>query len=240
MIRSDRIRSLRSRSRCHAVPAGAWAIAIVVGVAGCSDGDDAGSMLPPSGNAPPIASATATPTTVPTGDAHATLVTLDGSGSVDPDGDPLTFDWTVTGGRFESGTTASDPIATVSFPGAAPYPVSLVVSDGRGGTDAADLVVGIRTANNPPAAQIVANPLGIPVNDNFQTVVTLDGRGSSDPDGDPLAYAWTVPGGRFETGGPNDPLVEVTFPGAAPYLVELVVDDGNGETDRAEVLIDLL
>jgi hypothetical protein len=46
--------------------------------------------------------------------------------------------------------------------------------------------------------------------------------------------------GRFVNGtSATDPLVQVTFPGTAPYTVTLVVNDGNGGTDTASVLIDL-
>lgn len=54
-----------------------------------------------------------------------TPLTLDGSGSSDPDGDPLDFIWT---GPFVGGT-ASGPMPTVDFPGAGTFSVDLEVSD---------------------------------------------------------------------------------------------------------------
>ncbi len=94
--------------------------------------------------------------------------------------------------------------------------------------------------NNPPTASIVASPTSVPRNDNNRTVVTIDGSGSSDPDGDALSFAWTVQSGTFVEGTtPNDAVIKVTFPGAAPYAVNLVVDDGRGGTDTASTTIGL-
>jgi murein DD-endopeptidase MepM/ murein hydrolase activator NlpD len=55
-----------------------------------------------------------------------TSVTLDGTGSSDPDGDPLGFTWT---GPFVGGT-ATGATPTVSFPGPGVFSVDLEVSDG--------------------------------------------------------------------------------------------------------------
>ena len=60
--------------------------------------------------------------------------------------------------------------------------------------------------------------------------VTLDGSGSSDPDGDTLTYTWTGPfseGGGTVTG--VDPTV--TFQSLGLHTITLTVDDGNGGTD---------
>jgi hypothetical protein len=55
-----------------------------------------------------------------------TNVTLDGSGSSDPNDDPLTFEWT---GPFVGGT-ANGVTPTVAFPGVGVFGVDLEVSDG--------------------------------------------------------------------------------------------------------------
>ncbi len=94
--------------------------------------------------------------------------------------------------------------------------------------------------NRVPNAVIMANPTVVAAGDNHATVVTLDGTGSSDPDGDMLSFSWTVPMGQFVNGtSATDPSAQVTFPGTAPYTVTLVVNDGKGGTDTANVLINL-
>jgi hypothetical protein len=54
------------------------------------------------------------------------------------------------------------------------------------------------------------------------TPVTLDGRGSSDPDGDPLDFAWTGP---FVGGTATGPMPTVDFAGTGMFSVDLEVSD---------------
>ncbi len=108
-------------------------------LAACGSDDDDGTG--PSGNTDPVAMLTTSHQSVPAGDNHQTIVTLDASGSTDADGDPLTFSWTVPGGDFENGTSSSDATIQVSFPGAAPYTVTVTVSDGNGGSDSASTTI---------------------------------------------------------------------------------------------------
>ncbi len=105
----------------------------------CSDDDDPIGM----DNEAPTAQVTASPENVPAGDGNRTVVTLDASGSSDPDGDALTFSWTVPSGTFVGGTTASDAIVQVTFPGTAPYRVTVTINDGNGGNDSAEVTVGL-------------------------------------------------------------------------------------------------
>ncbi len=81
-------------------------------------------------NRAPIADFTFEPDSVPRGDADRTIVTFTATAS-DPDGDPLTFEWAITKG---TPATATGQIVTATFPGEHSYPVTLTVSDGRGGT----------------------------------------------------------------------------------------------------------
>ena len=97
----------------------------------------------PGENAAPTAVIATNPTSVPAGDNNQTIVTLDASGSFDPDGDALSYEWTAQSGRFENGTEASDQVAQVSFPGVAPYRVTLTVRDGRGGSDTEETTIAL-------------------------------------------------------------------------------------------------
>lgn len=65
--------------------------------------------------------------------------------------------------------------------------------------------------------------------------VMLDGSGSSDPDQDDLTYSWSEDGNEIGTGvGPTVNLALGT------HTITLTVDDGNGETDSDEVVIDVV
>jgi RHS repeat-associated protein len=183
------------------------------------DGDDAA-------NRPPTARA-GSDQTVGLGD----LVQLDGSGSSDPDGDALSYQWTLAQRPASSNATLSNPSAVQpTFVADAPgnYVLSLVVNDGAA-SSAPDEVI-ISTTNSAPVA--AAGPdQSVAVGD----LVTLDGSGSSDTDGDALTYNWTlvsVPAGSaaaLSTPGAVHPTFVADRPGT--YTARLVVNDG--QTDSA-------
>lgn len=111
---------------------------LVLAACGGDDGDDGdnGNPTPDSGNGgntAPTADFSMDPTCTSPPDHTSTFT----STSTDPDGDTLTCSWT-----FNSGTpsTSSDcTVEDVSFPGAAPYAVTLMVDDGNGGTDSVQM-----------------------------------------------------------------------------------------------------
>jgi hypothetical protein len=154
-------------------------------------------------------------------------VQLDGSGSSDVDGDPLTFAWAFTSRPPGSQATLSDPtLVNPTFVAdvLGTYTVQLIVNDGI--LDSQPNTAMITADNIRPVAH--AGP--------DQTVlvgqtVQLDGSGSSDVDGDPLTFAWAFtsrPIGSQAT--LSDPtLVNPTFVADQPgtYVVQLIVNDGT-------------
>ncbi len=154
-------------------------------------------------------------------------VTLDGSGSSDPDGNtPLTYAWTQTAGILVtlSDNTAANP--TFTAPGdPSTLMFSLIVTDSLGKSSVADKVK-ITVNNRVPVANA-----GPDQSVNVLSTVTLDGSGSSDPDGDiPFAYNWTQTAGASVTLN-NQTTVNPTFtapidPGTLKF--SLVVTDSFG------------
>ncbi|HPP27381.1 MAG TPA: PKD domain-containing protein [Phycisphaerae bacterium] len=125
-------------------------------------------------------------------------VTLDGSKSYDPDGDPIQYEWSLTDESADAleeaklDVTLDDPTsANPSF--TAPRPASPL-----------DIVFELRVTDDRGAFS--TDTVTITLNDNVKPVadagpdrsvepnskVTLDGSKSYDPDGDPIQYEWSL------------------------------------------------
>ena len=164
-------------------------------------------------------------------------ITLDGSGSSDIDGNLLTYDWALITRPAGSTALLNDPGAvkpTFFLDKAGAYVGSLVVNDGT--VNSAPDTVKVSTVNSPPVAN--AGPdQKVRVNDT----VTLDGSGSSDIDGNGLAYAWsfiTKPDGssaQLSDTKAVKPTFKVDKPGS--YVVQLIVNDGLVNSTAAKVTI---
>ncbi len=173
------------------------------------------------GNQPPTANA-GFDRTVSAGQT----VVLDGNGSTEPEGAKVDFLWAFVSLPAGSAAALDDPTAVrPSFAAdlAGDYLIELVVSEGP--RDSAPDTVAISTTNSAPVADAGrdrAIALG-------QTV-RLDGSASSDFDGDPLGYSWTLvsrPAGSAAV--LDDPgAVRPSFVAdvAGDYLAELSVNDG--------------
>jgi glucose/arabinose dehydrogenase len=103
-------------------------------------------------NQQPTAVATASPTT---GNVPLT-VNFDGTGSTDPDNDPLSYAWDLDGDGAYDDSTASRPTYTYTANGT--YAAGLRVTDGRGGSDTDPVT--IRVGNTPPTATITTPAAG--------------------------------------------------------------------------------
>jgi RHS repeat-associated protein len=162
---------------------------------------------------------------------------LDGSGSSDVDGDLLTFQWTFVSRPAGSSAVLSDPTAVKPFfvidrPGN--YELRLTVNDGL--VDSAPDNVTISTQNSRPIAY--AGP------DQTITLgghVFLDGRGSSDIDGDPLIYRWRIISkpqnstAALDLPATSQPTFIADKPGS--YTIELIVNDGALDSNADQVII---
>jgi K319L-like, PKD domain/OmpA family len=109
-----------------------------------------------TGNDPPVADAGPNLSNVPAG-----LVTLDGSNSYDPDGDPITFQWTQ-----EAGTTvtlSAPTSAKTTFTAAAGefYSFRLTVKDDHGGQSQARVTISTKSADRVSIVFFNANPTQI-------------------------------------------------------------------------------
>ena len=193
---------------------------------------DAAAVLITTNNVAPIGRAGADQA-VPAPSA----VTLDGNASTDANFDPLTYRWVLTRRPASSSALLSNPASVVpgfSVDQPGDYVAQLRVSDGdRYG--AIDTVL-ITTGNAAP----LANP-GFPQNVVVAEVVSLDGTNSSDANGTPLTYAWSIlyrPSGSTATLS-NPAAAEPTFVADLPgfYVAQLIVSDGTLRSAPATVVI---
>jgi RHS repeat-associated protein len=165
------------------------------------------------------------------------LVQLDGTASRDPDGDSLSHRWTLKA-QPDSSTTVLEGAGTATpnfqVDRAGHYEIELIVNDGAEDSDPDTVFVD--TENSRPVAN--AGP--------DQTVtagspVRLDGTVSTDADGDPLTFKWSllsVPAGsQAVLAEPEEPTITWSPDRAGSYVAQLLVTDGLLESlpDTVEV-----
>ena len=190
-----------------------------------------------NGNAPPTASASATPTT----GAPPLSVSFSSAGSSDPEGAPLSYSWTFGDG---GASTAANPSHTYASDGT--YTARLNVSDGVNTTFAAPIQI---TVGRPPAPTITA-PAG---GSTFQAgqVINLSGSATDPRDGtlSGSSLTWTVvfhhethqhPGpGPFTgtTASFTTPTSGHDFTGNTSYEIVLTATNSSGLASSTSVTI---
>ena len=192
-----------------------------------------------AGNRPPVAAA-GNDQTVNAGVA----VALDGSSSMDPNGDPLGYRWTQVGGPPVTlqNAQSADPtfISPAATPGQQVLTFQLVVNDGTVNSAADTVTIRVRgTINWPPTASATA-----PTAASAGTSVTLNALSSSDPEGEPLSYQWTQDGGFPVTLSSNSsPQTGFTIPSDAVdglLTFTLVVHDGVQASSPLQVSVQIV
>ena len=209
---------------------------------------DGGSVTDRAGNPSPARTTSkggfADPATnTPTADAGpaqrvdtGASVTLDGSGSSDPDGTIASYAWTQDSGTIVALTGADTAGPTFTAPDAATTLVfSLIVTDNDDDGSTADTVV-ITVSEPTPDNTAPTSHAGPDQNVVTGALVTLDGSDSSDSEtaaGD-LIYFWGQDDGEDVTLS-DDRAVRPTFTPteAGTYIFDLVVTDGGNPPLRS-------
>ncbi|NND37144.1 MAG: hypothetical protein HKN81_08410 [Gammaproteobacteria bacterium] len=190
---------------------------------------------PPAENRPPVADA---------GDDRSvqsgSSVMLDGSRSSDPTGDTITYSWTLDtpagSSAVLSAADTSMPSFTTDLDGE--YVGTLVVNDGQ--VDSAPDTVNVTASSTPPVNLPPVAEAGPNQEVETGTLVTLDGGGSSDPDGDPLTYGWTLEapvGSSAQLSGAAEQSPTFTADVDGDYVARLTVNDGQLDSDSDTVRV---
>ena len=190
-----------------------------------------------SNNLAPTAQLSATPTS---GSAPLT-VSFSSAGSVDPEGQPLTFTWS-----FGDGTFATAPNPTHTYAVAGPYTVRLSVSDGVNTTISVPKTISVGGLPNPT---ILAPTDGA----KFRAgdVISFGGDATDPVDGTlpASAYTWTIdflhdghvhPGAAqtgIKSGTLTIPTTGHDFSGNTRYRITLTVTNSIGLTATTSVTI---
>jgi|GEM_PF-1204848 len=221
----------------------AAALASVVWLAACGGGGGGGTSSPPP--VPPPSPAT--PNQAPVADAGSDMtleitpggVQLIGESSSDPDGDTLTYEWSITsqptgGNGTLNSTSEVNPAFQTTVPG--DFEIGLKVTDPHGASGY-DTVV-LRFTNTPPTSVAEASLKTPAVGEE----VELSGLSSTDPNGQPLIFTWKLNAGPAGSAVPKelDGITQnVTFDVEGEYHFSLTVSDGydSTSTDVPPILV---
>jgi hypothetical protein len=150
--------------------------------------------------------------------AERDTVTLDGSGSTDPDDGIASYLWTQLGGTSVTLSAPSAPTTAFTAPDVGMSGQSLTfqltVTDGGGLKSTATCIVNVTWVNEAPSADA-----GSDQSVEEGSTVTLNGSHSADPDDGLASYLWT------QTAGPPVTLSDASA--AQPTFVTPAVDLGG-------------
>jgi OmpA family len=184
---------------------------------------------PPKPNHPPVASCSASPTSVYQGSTAPVSIHV---AATDADNDPLTYSYTATGGTVDG--TGADVRWNPAGLALGSYTVNAKVDDGRGGTAtcAADVAV-TKRPNRPPV--ISCAPERNPIIAGERVAINST---ASDPDGDPITYSYSASAGQVSGNGPVAQF-DSTGLSAGSYTVTGTADDGQGGRATCTATVDV-
>ncbi|MEW5826281.1 MAG: PKD domain-containing protein [Candidatus Bipolaricaulota bacterium] len=152
-------------------------------------------------------------------------VSMNSSGSYDPDGTIVARSWSFGDGATASGTTTAHAYAT-----AGSYTVTLTVTDNGGASASASQIVNVTApTNQAPVASFTTSASSTQPG----VSVSMNSSGSYDPDGTIVASSWSFGDGATASGTTTSHAYAV--PGS--YTVTLTVWDDRGASASATKVI---
>ena len=148
-------------------------------------------------------------------------ILFDASQSTDPDGDPLSYTWTIMMFPPQPGPNMFPIIRySATFTESLDVGSWMVTVDVNDSIDSASQLIQISVIHNNPPTAVIANPTA---GDIFTSIeeISFSAAGSADPDGDGLAYHWESSlGGNLSESESFSTLLEV-----GTHTIKLYVQD---------------
>jgi hypothetical protein len=138
---------------------------------------------------------------------------------------PLHFQWQYNGVNLSGQTNPMLVLPDVQPGQSGNY--TLLVSNVAGVVTSAVASVTVIGVNDPPVADASATASSVIAPNNAAAMVLLDGRRSTDPEDDPLSFAWTVAGTPVPPQPSDLPGTVTALLPVGTHLVTLVVNDGE-------------
>ena len=154
-------------------------------------------------------------------DGNPVSVELDGSGSYDPDGLPLDYQWTLVG----YGVVSTDESFDYNYP-VGDHTVELAVYDNCGNSATNDVNIKVSSYIPPTSIALVDNNIL-----NAPGFVRLDGSNSYDSDGSISSYRWYTNGILIG----SIPILSYNISSYGLHTFTLVVTDNDGLTDSSSI-----
>ena len=177
-------------------------------------------VSPADSNQAPIATFTADPLA----GAPPLLVSFDATGSTDPDGTIVSYNW-----NFGDGNIGTGIAPTHTYQAEGDFVVQLIVTDDSAASDTFSVSIEVQNGNLTPIATFTATP----PTGTAPLSVFFDATGSLDVDGTIVSYAWDFGDGNTSTGDTTSNV----FTAEGTYNVRLIVTDDSAASDTFVVSV---
>jgi PKD repeat protein len=141
-------------------------------------------------------------------------ITLDASGSSDPDDSIVSYNW-----DLGQGDTAQGEVVSFSYDTGGSYDVMLTTEDEAGNTASTTQTIDVIQRPEPEFVVTPSQPLQ-------SEVITLDASNSVDPDGEVTSYRWALGDGTEK----NGEVIEHIYGESGEFDVTLRVSDNSGNS----------
>jgi hypothetical protein len=166
-------------------------------------------------------------------------ITLDGSGSFDPNGQITKYEWDFNSDGKPDATGPKVSFTCPATPGS--ITIKLTVTDDAGTTNTAQQTITVSQApppNQPPTANCGTVPGEVLVGQTVQ----LDGSGSSDPEGKALTYQWAFVSKPADSQAvienPTSAITTFKADKEGSYTARLTVKDPEGASASCTVSVE--